>query len=189
MKMSIIYRQFYQQLLGYVRRKVRSKEDADDILQNVFIRISSSVENLSDEKKMKAWIFAITRNAVIDYYRMRAHRTKSAVMENATGDVIDSPDSDPTQGLVQCVASMIELLPIQYRDVITASEIDGIPQKALAEIYGVPYPSMRSRIQRGRHRLKKILYACCHIDSDNRGNILEIRLNQGCGKSCYSCNV
>ena len=187
METGLIYKQFHQQLLGYVRTKVSSKEDAEDILQNVFIKISSSLEQLSDEVKVKGWIYAITRNAVIDYYRLNVNRKKIALIERISDDLSESNDPDPTQGLDKCVAGMIELLPEQYRDIITDSEIQGIPQKALAEKYNMAYPSMRSRIQRGRQRLKQIFYHCCRIDTDKRGNVLDVQHNQGCGSTCSSC--
>ena len=74
MEVAEIYTQFYQSLLAFVKSKIRSNEDAQDVLQNVFIKISSNVNNLSQEEKLKNWIFTITRNTIIDYYRQRIKR-------------------------------------------------------------------------------------------------------------------
>jgi RNA polymerase sigma-70 factor (ECF subfamily) len=189
MEVSAIYNQFHQQLLGYVRSKIRSKEDAEDILQNVFIKISSNVDKINEEVKLKNWIFAITRNAIIDYYRANATKKKMAVTEELDDDIFEADDPDPTKGLDQCMGSMIGLLPEEYRDIIIDSEIKGIKQKDLAEKYGIAYPSMRSRVQRGRERLKQLFQNCCHIETDIRGNVLDARGKSDCGGPCEPCAV
>jgi RNA polymerase sigma-70 factor, ECF subfamily len=189
MEVSSIYNQFHQQLLGYVRSKIRSKEDAEDILQNVFIKISSNVDKINEEVKLKNWIFAITRNAIIDYYRANATKKKMAVTEELDDDIFEADDPDPTKGLDQCMGSMIGLLPEEYRDIIIDSEIKGIKQKDLAEKYGIAYPSMRSRVQRGRERLKQLFQNCCHIETDIRGNVLDARGKSDCGGPCEPCAV
>jgi RNA polymerase sigma-70 factor (ECF subfamily) len=188
MALASIYKQFHQELLGYVRSKIRSKEDAEDILQNVFIKIASNLDKLNEEVKLKNWIFTITRNAIIDYYRVNANRKKVAVAGEIEEDIFQvEDDPDPTKGLEQCMGSMISLLPEEYREVIIESEIKGIRQKDLAEKYGIPYPSMRSRVQRGRERLKQLFYNCCHIETDKHGNVLDARGQSDCGGPCDPC--
>lgn len=189
MEVATIYKQFHNDLLGYVKSKVRSKEDAEDILQNVFIKISSGVDKLSEEVKLKSWIFTITRNAIIDYYRVTASKKKFTVPEEIDENIPVGDDPDPTKGLDQCLNSMISLLPDEYRDIIVDAEIKGIRQKDLAERYGMAYPSMRSRIQRGRERLKKLFYNCCHIETDRHGNILAAQAKADCDGPCNSCPV
>jgi RNA polymerase sigma-70 factor (ECF subfamily) len=83
--------------------------------------------------------------------------------------------------------SMIDLLPEEYRDIIIDSEIKGIKQKELAEKYNMAYPSMRSRVQRGRERLKQLFYNCCHIKTDRMGNVLEAEGRDDCDGPCKPC--
>ena len=187
MEVAAIYRQFHSDLLGYVKSKVGSREDAEDILQNVFIKISSNIDTLTEDTKVKNWIFTITRNAIIDYYRVNANKRKIAVPLGIDENVAEAADLDPTKGLDQCVGNFINLLPQEYRDIIIDSEIKGIRQKDLAVKYGMPYPSMRSRVQRGRERLKQLFYNCCHIQADKHGNILDARGRTDCDGSCEPC--
>jgi RNA polymerase sigma-70 factor, ECF subfamily len=187
MEVGAIYHQFHHALLGFIRSKIRSKEDAEDILQNVFIRISSNVESLSNEEKLTAWMFTITRNAIIDYYR------KNGAKPNFSGDeelenTSEIIDSDSTKGLDQCVGSMIELLPADYREIILDTEIKGARQKDLVEKYGIAYSSIRSRVQRGREKLKQLFYNCCHIEADRRGNIVDVQPGSGCARPCNPCS-
>jgi RNA polymerase sigma-70 factor, ECF subfamily len=187
MEVTTIYKQFHSELLGYVRSKIRSKEDAEDILQNVFISISSNVDKLNEDVKIKNWIFTITRNAIIDYYRINATRKKMGMTEAIDENILDTEDIDPTKGLDRCVSSMIQLLPDEYRQIIMDSEIKGEKQKDLAERYNIAYPSLRSRVQRGRERLKQLFYNCCHIETDKLGNIMEARGKTGCDGPCDPC--
>jgi RNA polymerase sigma-70 factor (ECF subfamily) len=187
MEVGTIYKQFHRELLDYLKSKIRSNEDAEDILQNVFIKISSNIDKLTEEVRLKNWIFTITKNAVIDYYRVNANKKKIAVSEPIDENVFETDDPDTTKGLDQCVGSMISLLPEEYRDIITDSEIRGIKQKDLADKYGIAYSSMRSKVQRGRERLKQLFYNCCHIETDKHGNVLEAQGRSDCKEPCKPC--
>ena len=168
---------------------MRTREDAEDILQNVFIKISANLDKLTEDVKLKNWIFTITRNAIIDYYRINASWKKIAVNSDISDDIVEAEeDSDPTKGLDQCINSMIGLLPDEYRDIIIQSEIEGIKQKDLALKYGIAYPSMRSKVQRGRERLKQLFHDCCHIETDKHGNVIEAQGKTDCGEKCDPCS-
>lgn len=186
MEVAGIYKTFRSEILGYIKSKIRSREDAEDILQNVFIKISANLDKLAGEDvKLKSWIFTITRNAIIDYYRINANKKKVAVTEEISEDILEpEEDSDPTKGLDQCMSSMIGLLPDDYRDIIIESEIKGVKQKDLADKYGMAYPSMRSKVQRGRERLKQLFHNCCHIETDKLGNVMEAQGKTDCGGPC-----
>jgi RNA polymerase sigma-70 factor (ECF subfamily) len=189
MEVTTIYRQFHTALLNYVKSKIRSKEDAEDILQNVFMKISANIHNLTDEIKLKNWIFTITRNTIIDYYRENANKRKFVDAREIDGDIIESEAAVPTHGLEQCMDTMISLLPAEYRDIIIDSEIKGIKQKELAGKYGIAYPSIRSRVQRGRERLKQLFYNCCYIETDNLGNVIEAQGEEDCDGPFKPCTV
>ena len=189
MEVGKIYTQFHTELLRYVKSKVRSTEDAEDILQNVFIKITSSIDNLSDHVKLKGWLFTITRNTIIDYYRVNANKKNETPSEEIHEDIPELDDVDSTKGLDQCMGSMISLLPEEYREIIIESEINGVKQKKLAEKYGIAYPSMRSKVQRGRERLKQLFYNCCHISTDVRGNIIDAQGKGNCGGPCNPCST
>jgi RNA polymerase sigma-70 factor, ECF subfamily len=187
MEVAGIYAEFHQSMLAFIRSRIKSREDAEDILQNVFIKISANIHSLAEDEKLKSWIFTITRNSVIDYYRNKAQQ-KTTLSEGIGEGIVDLSDPDPTKGLDQCVGSLINLLPDEYRDIIIESELKGIKQKDLAEQYGVAYSSMRSKVQRGRERLKELFYNCCHIETDRRGNVLEAQGRADCGGPCKPCS-
>ena len=189
MEVGTIYTQFHTELLRYVKSKVRSVEDAEDILQNVFIKITSGIDKLSEDVKLKSWIFTITRNSIIDYYRVNANKKNVITSDEINKDIPELDNDDSTKGLDQCMGSMISLLPDEYREVIIESEINGVKQKELADKYGIPYPSMRSKVQRGRERLKQLFHNCCHISTDVRGNIIDAHGKGNCGSPCNPCST
>jgi RNA polymerase sigma-70 factor (ECF subfamily) len=79
---------------------------------------------------------------------------------------------------------MMERLSQDYRDAITLVELQGLTQQAAAKQMGISLSGMKSRVQRGRARLKQMLDDCCLIELDRRGGVVEYRTRtSGCG-SC-----
>lgn len=184
MEVAGIYTEFHKSLLSYVQSKIRSKEDAEDILQNIFTKISANADALSEKDKIQNWLFTVTRNAVIDYYRANARKKNVELNDAISAQLLDEESTDSTKGLDNCVSTMIALLPEEYRSIVNDAEINGISQKELAEKYNMPYSSMRSRVQRGRERLKQLFYNCCHIETDRHGNVLQVQGKPDCESSC-----
>jgi RNA polymerase sigma-70 factor, ECF subfamily len=187
MEITIVYQQFNKVLYHYITKRVNSKEDAKDILQNVFIKISQKASTLSDEHKIKSWVYTITRNAIIDYYRTRTDSKYTELSEHLAERIEAPADKDDLGGLDECITLFIEQLPDEYREIVRESEIEGIKQKDLAEKYHMPYVSLRSRVQRGRERLKKRIMQCCSLKLDANGNLLELSHLNTCNSSSKSC--
>jgi RNA polymerase sigma-70 factor, ECF subfamily len=186
MEVAGIYTEFHRSLLTFVRSKIRSKEDAEDILQNVFAKISANVNSLSEKEKIQNWLFTVTRNAVIDYYRVNSKRRKIELDQVMANQLLDEETADDTKGLDTCVTSLIKLLPDEYRGIVEDAELHGVMQKELAMKYNMPYSSLRSRVQRGRERLKQIFHNCCRIETDSRGNVLQVQGRSDCEGTCES---
>jgi RNA polymerase sigma-70 factor, ECF subfamily len=182
MELAAVYTQFHQVLLGFIKSKVNNHQDAEDLLQNVFIKVSNSMGDLNRKEKLQSWIYAIARNAVIDYYRTNASKKSLAIEGDISDSFTNEEYNDTTKGLDCCLIDFVNQLPDEYRDIIIDVELRGVKQKDLAEKYDLAYPSIRSRVQRGREKLKQILLQCCHIKWDNRGNILDVVSRPACEK-------
>lgn len=187
MELTEVYTQFRKTLYSYIYSKINHKEDAEDILQNVFVKMVSHIETLSDEDKIQNWLYRITRNAVIDYYRVKGSK-------KTTVELIDFPEEYESNeidsyGLDACLKGFIDQLPEEYKTIVIDSEIKGISQKELAVKYKIPYPTLRSRVQRGRERLHRMLLNCCVIDTDSRGNVMDVsQKGKNCDSTCGSCD-
>lgn len=187
MELASIYTQFHQSLLGFIKSKVNNHQDAEDIVQNVFIKVATGLGDVNRIEKLQSWIYAIARNAIIDYYRSNNGKTRLSAEEHAV-DKSDDEYIDTTKGLDCCLLDFVNRLPEEYRDLIIDVEIHGMKQKDLAGKYELAYPTLRSRVQRGREKLKQILLDCCHVQWDTRGNILHVQPRAACaadeGQDC-----
>ncbi len=66
---QLIYKQYYTRLFSFINSKVRNTEDTKDILSEVFIKIHKNIDKLGSHEKLTSWIFTITRNTIVDFYR------------------------------------------------------------------------------------------------------------------------
>jgi RNA polymerase sigma-70 factor, ECF subfamily len=171
MEIAAIHRDFQGILRNYIAKRISNATDAEDILQEVFIKIHNSKASLSKAESLKSWIFTLTRNTIIDHYRKNGR--KNIVLEESLTRHAGAEESDSEKvDLERCIHRFINELPEDYRQIIVDSEISGVRQKELAAKYDLAYPSVRSRVQRGRARLKEMFLECCKIEFDSRGNVM-----------------
>ncbi len=173
MEVANIHNEFHAVLNNYIAKRVNNKDDAKDLLQEVFIKIHGNIPLVDNKENIKSWLFTVTKNTIIDYYRKNSKKNIFASIENVASEGADEKEFDRTKELENCISHFIQRLPEEYRDIIIDSEIKGIKQKDLAEKYNLAYSSVRSRVQRGRSKLKEMFLDCCKIELDRRGNIIE----------------
>jgi RNA polymerase sigma-70 factor (ECF subfamily) len=75
----------------------------------------------------------------------------------------------------------VQLLPPSYREALTLVEFDGVPQVEVASRLGISVSGMKSRVQRGRHRLASLLGECCALTLDARGLPMDYTTQRRCG--------
>ncbi|WP_316365587.1 sigma-70 family RNA polymerase sigma factor [Candidatus Thiodiazotropha sp. CDECU1] len=66
-----IWNHYHSNLLAFIQKRVNDKTAAEDILQDIFVRIQSRIDTLENRSKLESWLYQITRNAIIDFYRSR----------------------------------------------------------------------------------------------------------------------
>ena len=177
-----IWKQFHEGLLGFVRRRVRSRETAEDIVQEVMLRVHRQAGGIDRAEAVGAWIHTIARNAITDHYRSASVRRElasgSAVGSEATAE--PGPDPPDVRGeLAACVAPLLTRLPQTYREALTLTEIEGLTQAEAAHCLGLSVTGMKSRVQRGRRQLKQELIQCCAVERDARGGLTDYRPRHG----------
>lgn len=167
-----IWKEYHSKLLSFINGHINDRLAADDILQDVFVRIHSKLGTLKETNNIRGWIYQVTRNAIIDYYR--SHKKTAELPE-----VLSAPEADLTEGTRREIASwllpMIEDLPEEYRQALMMSEIDGMTQKEIAKKQGISLPGAKSRIQRGRKMIKDMLVGCCQFEFDHRGKLIDYK--------------
>ena len=171
---EIIWEEFSKPLKGFIKRRVKNDQDADDILQNVFYKIHNSIGSLKDAEKIHAWVYRIARNAVADFYRTHKYEEDTIVLSE---DIIIQPEDELTANdeIAQCLKAMINYLPEKHKQAIVLTEFLNLTQKELAERMGLSVSGAKSRVQRARVKLKEMLLGCCHLEFDCMGNIIDYK--------------
>ena len=185
-----IWGRMHDRLLSFIRGRVASVEDAEDILQDVFLHIHSKPGTLKDTDSITAWTYRITRNAIIDYHRARAKG--ATIVDGSIDGAPDPADVSPdverraVREFSDCVAPMLAELPEHYRQAVTLTELSGMSQVEAARKLGLSVSGMKTRVQRGRGKLKDVLLDCCTVEFDRRGGLLDYRRRRGgaCGEGC-----
>jgi RNA polymerase sigma-70 factor (ECF subfamily) len=148
--------------------------DVDDVLQNIFLRVQRGLVNLRDDERFGPWIYQLARSAIADHHRAVARRlpANEETVDDAETFPIADDDNLVEQELATHVAPFVASLPSPYREALTLTELEGLTQKEAAEMLAIPFSTMKSRVQRGRARLREIFDACCEISLDARGHVV-----------------
>lgn len=157
-----IWKDYYTKLYAFVVKRVAEK-DAEDILQDVFVKINDGIDGLKTEGKLENWMYRITRNSIIDYYRSKKQIDD---LPSIAEELQTDEENEASKEIMSCFAPMILNLPDKYRTALTLSELEGKTQKELAELENLSLSGAKSRVQRGRDLLKKMLEECCQIETD-----------------------
>ena len=176
---------FYQDLRRYVNSKINNIEDANDIVQTIFLKIAQGYKptNIS---KLKAWLWTIARNAIIDYYRKKQKHQSIPYH-----DTIDFTDDIASENEVShCLIPLIKNLPETEQYILMAVDISGLSLKQYAIEKQIKYNTAKSKIHRARKNLQRILLNCCQLKFDGQGIPIEYTpktLTKWSGNDCNSC--
>ncbi len=152
-----IYTEYSGKVMGYIRARVRSSADAEDLHSEVFEKILKKIEGFDPSKaSLNTWIFTVTRNTVIDYFR----RTKPT--EELDENLSDNVELD--EGLLNSetlgeLAAALRKLPQQLMDIIVLRYYDGKPLTEIAEMMNLSYGAVKLRHQNAVLMLRQALTA------------------------------
>ena len=171
-----VWHEYHAKLKAFIKSKISDVAAADDVLQNVFLKMHKGLPALQDRTKLQSWLYQIARNVISDYYRS----LKPAV---DIQEFLPQPGTDPnektTRELSECLRPMIEQLPENYREAIILSEIEGLTQKEVSRVQGISASGAKSRVQRGRALLKEMLIDCCRLEFDHKGRLCDYEPKDG----------
>ncbi len=168
-----IYNDFHSKLRSFTLRRVSDADAADDILQDVYLRIHSHIDDLRAQDRLEGWIFQIARNAIIDYYRRT--RPQEELPETVAAPKEEEPDT--ASEVAASLGDMVRCLPRKYRQALELTEFQGLSQVELAAKLNISASGAKSRVQRARQKLKDALLDCCHYEFDRYGRIIDYHAN------------
>jgi RNA polymerase sigma-70 factor (ECF subfamily) len=188
-----IFNEYQPRILQYLTRLI-GKYEAEDLTQEVFIKVESGLKNFRGESKLSTWIYRIATNTAID--RMRNPSFKHKVNEVTAFESTleydsEIEDKDQFSGeknesaeqqyvrkeMNSCIRNFIENLPEDYRSVVILSELEGLKNKEIAEILHISLDTVKIRLHRARAQLRKKLESNCRLYK-NEQNELSCDLKQ-----------
>lgn len=171
---------YQQRLLQFIRAKVSTSNDAEDILNDVFLKLTHVANKDNIPKNISAWLYRVTKNSLVDYYR------KKKPYEQLPSDLLEEVDHpDVIKQLSNCMLPMIQALPESYQLPLRLSEIEGMKYKEVATEMNLSVPAVKSRILRGRQKLHKSMLSCCSLKQNDAGEVVDFELKST--KFCDSC--
>ena len=164
-----VHERFDAGLRGFVAARIGNSDSAEDVVQDVYLKIQARIGTIEDEERVGAWVFRVARNAVYDFYRTRKPTQR---LDEILSTTADPAEDEADQRLLKTVRDMLEGLPPEQRAAIYLTEYEGMTQKDLARELGISVSGAKSRVQRARARLKALLLDCCHFELDRRGRVV-----------------
>lgn len=154
------YRELERRLKHYVRKRVSHPDDVDDLVQDIFVKAVRTWRDKEAPRNLVAWLFTAARTTVIDHYRKRKIPIGDTELEKIP---LQMADDDFRAELSDCLVPIIQKMDDKYRDALMATDIFGQSLAAAAENQNLSLSAMKSRVLRGRNRLKAALQQCCII--------------------------
>ena len=152
-----------QKISTFLTSRVNDRELVNDLTQETLLRLLKSKKDDSIQNE-EAWSIRIAKNLMIDHYRRSARKPEEA------GEAVEYDDL--TDEIIKCQTLFIKELDIQAQFLINEVDLKGRPQKELAIEMEIPYPSLRSKVQRARKQIRKRFEETCEFEYDSAGRIL-----------------
>jgi RNA polymerase sigma-70 factor (ECF subfamily) len=179
-----IYKTFHPKMVRYLAHVVGWR-DAEDLTQEVFVKVNQALKTFRGESQLSTWIYRIATNAALDKLRSPSFRQpgqKSLSGESMGEGEIEIMDKNAWTGentpsietsmirkeMNECIRGIVEKLPESYRTVVALSELEGFRDDEIAEILGVSIHTAKIRLHRARARLKRDLENHCNFYRDER---------------------
>jgi RNA polymerase sigma-70 factor (ECF subfamily) len=152
----------HRRFLAFLERRVGSREVAEDILQDAFVRGLGRAGQLRDEQSVIAWFYQSLRNALVDHWRRSASERRIFEGGDAT-EVADELASDPElmQTVCDCVTALVDTLKPEYAEALRRVDLEGASVKDFAAEQGVTPNNASVRVFRARKALRRQVERSC----------------------------
>ena len=170
-------------LKGFIKKNVRDEDLSKDLLQQVYLQAAQNSNSIKNQNKIDSWLYRIAKNVVTDHFRAETRKRSIDVAILKSSIHNEEAPLFHHEELSSCLHPMLNNLHEYDRYLLVNIDLLGISQKSLAEQLKIAYPTMKSKVQRARKKLKNEFLKCCRIKSDAYGNILNAEEKNIC--SCH----
>lgn len=151
----------HARFLSFLERRVGSRDDAEDILQEAFVRSLDRTASLGDSDSATTWFYRVLRNAITDHFRRRDSRGRALDRFAAETEIAESPDNGLEAVVCACVLSLVETIKPEYGAAIRRVDLDGTSVRSYAEEAGITPSNAGVRLHRAREALRRQLARSC----------------------------
>ncbi len=168
-----LYDRWYGPVRAFLLSRLHDEAAAEDLAQETFARVHTSLNELRDPEKAKAWIFRIAHNLYVDRVRT-SQRESAATPAGDDEERLEDPVSDKFVGEIereemsQCVREKIAMLPEPLRTVVILFDQEEFSHQEIAEMLDLNVGAVKVRLHRARQALKEILTRECTFEIDHR---------------------
>jgi RNA polymerase sigma factor (sigma-70 family) len=157
----------HRQFLGFLERRLGSREDAEDILQAAFVKGIERGDSVRDGESGVAWFYRMLRNAVVDHHRRRGAAGRAMDAFARELDEAVEPAADVVKSVCACVRSLSDTLKPEYGDAIRRIDVEGMSVQSYAAEIGIAPNNAAVRVHRAREALRKRVKASCGTCADH----------------------
>ena len=154
------------ELRGWLRGRLGNAHDAEDMLQDLFLKAMRQDKQFCEIANARAWLFEVARNALAD--RLRLLKDQVELPDELAAEHEETPG---VESLAACLPRALSELSEEDRDVITRCDLEGMSQEDYARLKGITLPGAKSRVQRARKRLREHLSDACQVKLDAAGKV------------------
>jgi len=152
----------HRRFLSFLARRLGTREAAEDLLQEGFVRAIERAPALRDGDSVIAWFYRLLRNAVTDHYRRRGAEDRALAWVAGTMDPSDpGPDPDLHATVCGCVRDLVQTLKPEYAKALQRVELDGVSVATYAAETGITPNNAGVRLHRAREALRRQVVLSC----------------------------
>ncbi len=180
-----IYSGYYKKVLNYIR-SIIGEFEAEDLTQEVFIKVHNSLGTLLDKSKISSWIYTIALNTARDRMKQKTNISapagKALSLDSESGariidQLADTKGKSPAdllirKEMIECYVNLVDKLPENYYEIYILSEFDRLPDKEISDKLSIPLETVKMRLHRARKKLNSEIQTQCHCFHNENGELL-----------------
>lgn len=164
------YNEVSFRIRNYISKLTSDKEVINDVLQEVLVKVHTSIATLKDSEKLDAWLKRIVYTTLMDIYRKKQKEQTDMIFDLEDDS---EPENEGNVALMECILSLLHMLTDEQRELLEAVEVKGISQSDYARKHNMPLSTVKSKVQRARQKIRELVKSNCLLTNDKYGNVID----------------